>query len=172
MYELEHVGHEFCGDGKVTGFPSLETLKLEDMKILKEWHGIGVGQFPCLSELMIINCPQMTTLPKFPSLHRLVSDECNERILNSFPYFTSLSLKISNFRKLKSLPEGLLHPLGALKELKSIIGSLLPSHDIAGCGYTRAHISPSFGNFVLCQNHVFDRSTAFNTKTLFCPSMW
>ncbi|XP_043693617.1 putative disease resistance protein RGA3 [Telopea speciosissima] len=119
MYGLENLGYEFCGDGNVRGFPSLETLRLEDMKDLKEWKGAENGEFPFLHELIIMKCPKLTTLPRFPSLQDLVLDECHEKILSSFPHIISIcTLKMSNFRKLMFLPEGFFHHLSALKELR------------------------------------------------------
>ncbi|RVW70291.1 putative disease resistance protein RGA4 [Vitis vinifera] len=119
MSELESISCEFCGEGQIRGFPSLEKMKLEDMKNLKEWHEIEDGDFPRLHELTIKNSPNFASLPKFPSLCDLVLDECNEMILGSVQFLSSLSsLKISNFRRLALLPEGLLQHLNSLKELR------------------------------------------------------
>ncbi|XP_042480395.1 putative disease resistance protein At3g14460 [Macadamia integrifolia] len=119
IYGLENVGSEFCGDGNLLGFPSLEMLKLEDMKDLKVWKGAENGEFPCLHELIIMKCPKLTILPRFSSLQDLILDECHENILSLLPQMTSIcSLKMSNFRKLTSLPGGFFHNLSALKELK------------------------------------------------------
>ena len=119
MSELESISCEFCGEGQIRGFPSLEKMKLEDMKNLKEWHEIEEGDFPRLHELTIKNSPNFASLPKFPSLCDLVLDECNEMILGSVQFLSSLSsLKISNFRRLALLPEGLLQHLNSLKELR------------------------------------------------------
>ena len=100
MSKLESISREFCGEGQIRGFPSLEKLKLEDMTSLKEWHDIA-------------------SLPKFPSLCDLVLDECNEKILGSVQFLSSLSsLKISKFQRLALLPGGFLQPLNSLKELR------------------------------------------------------
>ncbi|WCJ39044.1 Disease resistance protein RGA2 [Euphorbia peplus] len=119
MEELKKIGREFYGEGKIKGFPSLKKLKLEDMRSLKEWHEIVDGEFPVLEELSLSNCPDVVNLPKFPSLFNLLLNDCHEAVVNSVQFLTSLtSLKISNFRKMDFLPEGLLQPLTALKELK------------------------------------------------------
>ncbi|XP_065868285.1 putative disease resistance protein RGA3 [Euphorbia lathyris] len=119
MEDLKNIGREFYGEGKVKGFPSLKKLKLEDMRSLKEWQEITDGEFPVLEELSLSNCPNVANLPKFPSLHNLSLDDCHETVLNSVQFLTSLtSLKISNFRRIDFLPEGLLQPLTALEELK------------------------------------------------------
>ena len=119
MSKLESISREFCGEGQIRGFPSLEKLKLEDMTSLKEWHDIEDGDFPLLRELTITNSPNIASLPKFPSLCDLVLDECNEKILGSVQFLSSLSsLKISNFQRLALLPGGFLQPLNSLKELR------------------------------------------------------
>ena len=119
MSKLESISREFCGEGQIRGFPSLEKLKLEDMTSLKEWHDIEDGDCPLLRELTITNSPNIASLPKFPSLCDLVLDECNEKILGSVQFLSSLSsLKISNFQRLALLPGGFLQPLNSLKELR------------------------------------------------------
>lgn len=119
MSELESIGHEFCGEGQIRGFPSLEKMKLVDMKNLKEWREIEDSHFPLLRELTITYSPNIASLPKFPSLSDLVLDECNEKILGSVQFLSSLSsLRISNFKRLARLPDGLLQPLKSLKELR------------------------------------------------------
>ncbi|KAJ9190583.1 hypothetical protein P3X46_001769 [Hevea brasiliensis] len=119
MLELESIGREFYGNGKIKGFPSLKKLKLEEMRSLKEWEEIDHGEFPVLEQLEVLNCPSITNLPKFPSLSDLLLDNCHERVLCSVHFLTSLSsLEILNFRRVDLLPDGLLQPLTALKKLK------------------------------------------------------
>lgn len=119
MCEVENIGREFYGEGKIKGFPSLEKLKLEDMRNLKEWQEIDHGEFPKLQELAVLNCPNISSLPKFPALCELLLDDCNETIWSSVPLLTSLSsLKISNFRRTEVFPEGLFQALSSLKELR------------------------------------------------------
>ncbi|CBI35149.3 unnamed protein product, partial [Vitis vinifera] len=104
MSELESISCEFCGEGQIRGFPSLEKMKLEDMKNLKEWHEIEEGDFPRLHELTIKNSPNFASLPKFPSLCDLVLDECNEMILGS-DLVSLQRFEILSCPKLVSLPE-------------------------------------------------------------------
>ncbi|KDP40513.1 hypothetical protein JCGZ_24512 [Jatropha curcas] len=119
MQDLESIGREFYGEGKIKGFPYLKKLKLEDMRSLKEWQEIDDGEFPVLEELSVLNCPRISSLPKFPSLQGLLLDDCHGSVLSSVQFFTSLSsLKIFNFRKTDLLPQGLLQQLTALKEFK------------------------------------------------------
>lgn len=119
MQELESVGREFYGKGKNKGFPSLKTLKLEEMRSLREWEGIDHGDFPVLEDLAVLNCPSINNLPKFPSLNHLLLDDCHQTVLSSLHFLTSLSsLEILNFRRVYLLPDGLLQQLTALKNLK------------------------------------------------------
>ncbi|KAG8645744.1 putative disease resistance protein RGA3 [Manihot esculenta] len=56
-----------------TFFPSLKFLNIDFCRNLKGWwrtcmEAKMVPQFPCLSHLMISNCPNLTLMPRFPSL--------------------------------------------------------------------------------------------------------
>ncbi|EEF49581.1 putative disease resistance protein RGA3 [Ricinus communis] len=119
MQELESIGREFYGEGKIKGFPSLKILKLEDMIRLKKWQEIDQGEFPVLQQLALLNCPNVINLPRFPALEDLLLDNCHETVLSSVHFLISVSsLKILNFRLTDMLPKGFLQPLAALKELK------------------------------------------------------
>ncbi|KAJ8648684.1 hypothetical protein MRB53_001707 [Persea americana] len=138
MHEVEQVGCEFCGTNVAHGFPALETLTIEDMPAFEQWDGVEEGDFNCLKELVLIDCPMLNRFPKLlslasllirnskelcaipslPSLHDLDLNGCNESVLADLSHLTSLSsLSISGFSTLKSLPEGLLQPLTTLKQL-------------------------------------------------------
>uniref|UniRef100_A0A803LZW6 Uncharacterized protein n=1 Tax=Chenopodium quinoa TaxID=63459 RepID=A0A803LZW6_CHEQI len=67
--ELANEDGEFVGGG-VAAIPSLESLKFQDMMSLKRWEGLQATQMPCLRELNITDCPNLTVLP---SLHLLCS---------------------------------------------------------------------------------------------------
>ncbi|KAF2322485.1 hypothetical protein GH714_017285 [Hevea brasiliensis] len=82
MEELESIGHEFYGKGKI-GFPSLMKLKLEDTRSLKKWKEIHHGDFAVHKQLEVLNCRSITNLPKFPSLSDLLLENCHQTILSS-----------------------------------------------------------------------------------------
>ncbi|RWR79784.1 putative disease resistance protein RGA1 [Cinnamomum micranthum f. kanehirae] len=138
MCEVERVGCEFCGINVANGFPSLETLAIEDMPAFKEWYCAKENDFSRLKELQLIDCsmlnrfpdlPTLTSLlirnsmelcaiPSLPSLRDLDLNGCNESVLADLSHLTSLSsISISGFPVLKSLPEGLLQSLTTLKHL-------------------------------------------------------
>ncbi|KAL7140265.1 hypothetical protein ABFS83_09G110400 [Erythranthe nasuta] len=92
--ELEFVGREFLGiittsssvgTTVIGGFPKLKTLKFEECSKWKEWEDIsaeeeqdcdGVSVMPCLTELKIYNCDELTELPQ--RLMRKVSSSLKE----------------------------------------------------------------------------------------------
>lgn len=141
MHAVKRVDLEFCSDGAVIGFPSLQTLEFKDFPELDEWHTHGREVFPRLHELTVWDCPKLkelphlppslkileiakcralTTLPMYPPLQELVLGQCDEMILNSLSYHTSSlsSLTISHFPQLKSVSPELLQPMTRLKILK------------------------------------------------------
>ncbi|XXG41250.1 hypothetical protein AAC387_Pa01g1755 [Persea americana] len=143
MHEVERVGREFCGIDVANGFPSLETLAIEEMPAFKEWYCAKEKDFSCLKELALIDCPtlsrfpdlptltsllirnskELCAIPSLPSLHDLDLNGCNESVLADLSHLTSLSsISISGFPMLKSLPEGMLQSLTTLKHL--LIGNM------------------------------------------------
>ncbi|KAM7267888.1 hypothetical protein ACFE04_010054 [Oxalis oulophora] len=82
MDRVEIVGYEFSGfDYKARKlFPSLETLWFQNMLNWEEWFSSAKADeedFPCLFELVIRNCPNLTgKLPYLPSLEKLVISQC------------------------------------------------------------------------------------------------
>ncbi|WJX58079.1 hypothetical protein P8452_43569 [Trifolium repens] len=147
MVNLKYLDDECHNSMEVRVFPSLEQLRLQDLPNLEGLLKVERGEvFPCLSRLHIYSsCPKLR-LPYFPSLKILRVWECNNELLRSISTFCSLtdltvfggdegvtsfpegmfrnltflqSLEISNFPKLKELPN---EPLSqALKHL-GIIG--------------------------------------------------
>ncbi|RWR79767.1 putative disease resistance protein RGA1 [Cinnamomum micranthum f. kanehirae] len=139
LYGLKKVGREFCGDGTVKGFPSLEILCFGSMSDLEECSGLEgdishvhqidirqcskLRELPCfpptLTKVTIYECEKLATFPSVPSICDLTLSGCDERILSSLQYLTSLSsLEISEFPNLTSLPNGVLQSLTALKVLR------------------------------------------------------
>ncbi|KAF7848111.1 hypothetical protein BT93_L2285 [Corymbia citriodora subsp. variegata] len=113
------IGFEFYGTKNA--FPSLMTLKFEDMPLWEDWsHCVGTGEvgvlFPCLEHLVIRNCSkligrlpsQLSSLRKLeikscpcldasssiislPSLNKLNFGGCNEGVLKGLLNLTSLT---------------------------------------------------------------------------------
>ncbi|XP_068669760.1 putative disease resistance protein RGA3 isoform X2 [Aristolochia californica] len=107
---------KFFGNGT---FPALQKLVLKNLLNLEAQFEVKEGDFSCLIELEVVNCPKLTALPSLPSLRNLEVGYCNEIILvNSLPYLTSVfSLVIRDLPRVKRLPNGLLQPLTELGEL-------------------------------------------------------
>lgn len=142
MQAVKSVSVEFHGEPspRVKPFPSLEFLRFEDMPEWEEWS--SPEAYPCLCELEIHHCPKliqqlpdhlpslvrldilgcpklMCPLPSLPSLGDLIVAECNEVMLRSMDYLTSLvTLRLDNISNLTSLNEELVHLLGALEVLE------------------------------------------------------
>ena len=129
MGKLESISREFCGEGQIRGFPSLEKLKLEDMTSLKEWHDIEDGDCPLLREL----CD-------------LVLDECNEKILGSVQFLSSLSslkeLRIQHFYRLEALKKEVgLQDLVSLQHFEILCCPKLVSFPEGGFPSALQHLS-------------------------------
>lgn len=120
------ISQEFTGTSEVKGFPSLKELVFEDMANLKRWASVQDGEFlPSLTELDIMECPQVTEFPPLPStLVKLKISETGLSILPEVhipsPQFSSslACLQIHQCPNLTSLKEGLLSQnLLALQQL-------------------------------------------------------
>ncbi|GLT38506.1 hypothetical protein SLA2020_127510 [Shorea laevis] len=139
---IETVGPEFYGNGT---FSSLEKLVFQNMLNWKEWTsptGSG-GEFPCLVNLEIKNCPKLTgQLPSqlsslvnlvingcpelrcssttsLVSLRNLHIGDCNVILLKSMIDLTSLTrLRIENISEMSCLPKCFTQFLTALENLE------------------------------------------------------
>uniref|UniRef100_A0A2N9HVW9 Disease resistance RPP13-like protein 1 n=1 Tax=Fagus sylvatica TaxID=28930 RepID=A0A2N9HVW9_FAGSY len=84
MEGIKRIAIEFCGDGcsSALPFPSLETLKFDNMLQWEEWSSSGIGgrgDFNNLQNIEIRNCPKLRKLPHdFPSLKRMSIKGCEE----------------------------------------------------------------------------------------------
>ncbi|EHA8586361.1 disease resistance protein RGA2-like [Cocos nucifera] len=59
-------------------FPSLMKIRLHNMKNLKIWKGMRERpSFPQLASLKISECPQLTTIPLFPTTQNLEIESCS-----------------------------------------------------------------------------------------------
>lgn len=125
---VKNVGLEFYGAGRpeVVAFPSLETLRYENMESWEEWSSTidtdeNVVVFPCLHELMLVGCLKLVnlSLPRLPSLRSLYIIECCEVVLRRMVIFASVTeLLLKNVIGLSKLHEGTIRELGALKNLR------------------------------------------------------
>uniref|UniRef100_A0A0D9WI37 Uncharacterized protein n=1 Tax=Leersia perrieri TaxID=77586 RepID=A0A0D9WI37_9ORYZ len=110
------INQEFSGSNEIMGFPSLKELVFEDMANLKRWISVQDGQLlPSLTELEVIDCPQVTVFPPLPpTLVKLRISETGFTILPevhvpSCQFSSSLTcLQINQCPNLISLQEGLL----------------------------------------------------------------
>ncbi|KAH0715259.1 hypothetical protein KY284_008164 [Solanum tuberosum] len=60
MHGIIEVTGEFYGSSSSKKpFNSLEKLEFEDMGEWKQWHILGIGEFPMLEKLSIKNCPKL-----------------------------------------------------------------------------------------------------------------
>ncbi|RYQ86587.1 hypothetical protein Ahy_B10g106247 [Arachis hypogaea] len=112
--ELVSIGPEFYGVSGCTGnqhFPSLEILTFYGMPAWEKWIHAGESEgckvFPCLRELHLEECPQLSgDLPTFlPSLTNLTMRYCNQ-ISTSLPRAPAMrSLHVDNCWKVEILEE-------------------------------------------------------------------
>lgn len=97
MSGVNELGPEFYGlvncspSSSVKPFPSLVTLVFQAMLEWQEWIFPEGGEFPCLKELFIQNCPNLTgsCLPKClpPSIQKVEISLCLKLVI-TFPRFT------------------------------------------------------------------------------------
>ncbi|KAM1139596.1 hypothetical protein FF1_039727 [Malus domestica] len=134
MDGINHVGLEFFGDGDDyrIPFPSLETLRFENMKEWEEWSSIEDGRldgFPGLCELSIFRCPKLRKFSHgFSSLKKLRIKNC--AALTTFSRLSGLgNLEPAEFPSLRQL---VLVGCSELDELPVTIPSL-EYLEIDGC---------------------------------------
>ncbi|XP_076919687.1 putative disease resistance RPP13-like protein 1 [Bidens hawaiensis] len=121
MDEVRAIGSELAGTGYA--FPSLEILKLRNMKSLLEWSTRdGVVSFPCLQKLVIRNCPNLVEVSpeELPSLNVLKIYECNSEVLRRLVQLASgvTEMKIEKILGLNDVVwRGVTEYLGAVEKL-------------------------------------------------------
>uniref|UniRef100_A0A7N0TXA0 NB-ARC domain-containing protein n=1 Tax=Kalanchoe fedtschenkoi TaxID=63787 RepID=A0A7N0TXA0_KALFE len=101
---IQSLGEEFYG-GSSNPFPALQKFEIRGMDTLKIWSlpGCNRREFLSLKELIIENCPELTTCPIcFPSLTILYIDECDKLLrpgmcggasLGNLPALKNLSMR-------------------------------------------------------------------------------
>eukprot|EP00268_Persea_americana_P060999 TRINITY_DN7655_c0_g1_i5.p1 TRINITY_DN7655_c0_g1~~TRINITY_DN7655_c0_g1_i5.p1 ORF type:complete len:1057 (-),score=191.91 TRINITY_DN7655_c0_g1_i5:214-3384(-) len=111
--ELVCVGHEFCGDGSIKGFPALEVLYFTSMENVEEWSDVREGEFPSLRKLVLLDWPKLKRLPNglqnLTSLKQLLIMGFHQLLLlpgHGLPLSLE-SLEITFCHSLTSLPMGM-----------------------------------------------------------------
>ncbi|KAK4565207.1 hypothetical protein RGQ29_007031 [Quercus rubra] len=119
-HAVKYIGNEFHGDSAIS-FPSLKEFRLHKMHDLEEWRTMnGRENFPCLSTLEIIECPELVGIPIIPSITGLTMRRDNAMLIRSVMNLTSLSSLVIDGMddELTVLPDGLLQNHKMLKKLK------------------------------------------------------
>ncbi|XVF37654.1 hypothetical protein REPUB_Repub20aG0028300 [Reevesia pubescens] len=145
--EIEKQKELSCAESTTIFLPSLEELSIEDCPNLKGWWKTDVDEasneqlpcFPCLSDLYIAGCPNLTSMPLFPLVRVLTLKETSwkpvqqtmklKRTTSEAPSSSSSSslfspfsklqkLQLSNIENLDSLPEEFLQNLTSLQSLE------------------------------------------------------
>uniref|UniRef100_A0A6N2NFD9 NB-ARC domain-containing protein n=1 Tax=Salix viminalis TaxID=40686 RepID=A0A6N2NFD9_SALVM len=174
MYNLEYIDSEGVGGKEVLEFfPSLKKLEIRNCHRLKGWWKKSRGEmiddsdesrveeelimlsFPCLSSLSIEDCPNLTSMPLFPTLNEylwLISTSSMplQQTMKMKPpvyYSSSFIRPLSNLKRLEirsiddmeSLPEVGLQNLSSLQLL--VIGNCprLKSLPLHGHGMPSLH---------------------------------
>ncbi|KAK9997565.1 hypothetical protein SO802_022251 [Lithocarpus litseifolius] len=147
MYEVRCIGEEFYSsyndqsDRNVKLFPNLRRLGLKWMHNLVEWKDkremtIASEVFPCLQELTIEGCYELTSAPcDFPSLKKLwisnIKSTAFEMISSKLTTLTSLN--INNVLGLAYFPKQLLQHNTGMMSLHirrcHELASISPQHD-------------------------------------------
>ncbi|XP_030949993.1 putative disease resistance protein At3g14460 [Quercus lobata] len=145
MSKVQTIGPEFYGEGCLTPFRFLEKLHFEDMQEWQDWIPCGVeyGDFPCLRELFISQCPKLQgklpnhlsslenfsikyceqlviSIPSLPILQELEIVGCKEVVSKNKEDLCLLKSIIFSIPGLKSLTKEFMEGLGKVKNLKVI----------------------------------------------------
>nr|POE93143.1 putative disease resistance protein [Quercus suber] len=143
MPMVQTIGPEFHGEGWLKPFQLLEKLHFEDMQEWQDWIPCGVeyGEFPCLRELFISQCPKLqgklpdhlpslekftirnceqlvVSIPSLPTLHKLNIMGCKEVVSNNIEELCLLESITFSIPGLKSLSREFMEGLAKVKNLK------------------------------------------------------
>ncbi|KAB1224988.1 putative disease resistance RPP13-like protein 1 [Morella rubra] len=136
MEGIKRIGKEFYGDGcsSAMPFPSLETLKFDNMVQWEEWSSSGVeggGDFSNLQEIEVFNCPKLRKFSHhFPALKKMSIKGCEE--LETLPEPFKVDNSLEKGREFPCLLELSLWTCSNLRELPQFFPSLAML-EINGC---------------------------------------
>ncbi|KAK9276735.1 hypothetical protein L1049_006271 [Liquidambar formosana] len=154
MYNVKCIGAEFYGYNQDDGasnsggetracarplFPALKQIGLWGMTNLVEWVKAARVAFPCLEDLSLQICQQLTTAPSpFSTLKklRIFAVDSSMPLTNISSNLSTLtSLSIERVSELRFLPEGLLQNNKNLASLEITTCSKLKyiTPDVSGC---------------------------------------
>ncbi|WMV56194.1 hypothetical protein MTR67_049579 [Solanum verrucosum] len=130
MHGLTEVTEEFYGSwSSKKPFNCLEKLEFEDMTEWKQWHVLGVGEFPILENLSIKRCPEVSleTPIQLSSLKRFEVIGCPK-------VFDDAQLFRSQLEGMKQIEELYISDCNSLTSLPfSILPTTLKRIEISGC---------------------------------------
>ncbi|KAI7757666.1 hypothetical protein M8C21_029655, partial [Ambrosia artemisiifolia] len=121
MDEIKVIGLECTSTASVT-FPSLEILKFVDMSSWEVWSTNSEVIFPCLQDLQIRNCPNLSdvSLEALPSLRLLTIYKCCGSVLRRLVRAASSTTKLE-IRSILGLTDevwrGVIENFGVVEEL-------------------------------------------------------
>ena len=131
MDNLKYLDDDESEDGmEVRVFPSLEVLVLRLLPNIEKLLKVERGEmFPCLSTLLMRNCPKLG-VPCLPSLKDLTVFGCNNELLRSISNSTFrglTKLEIFHGEGITSFPEGMFKNLTSLQSLWICVWNQLES---------------------------------------------
>ncbi|KAG8368557.1 hypothetical protein BUALT_Bualt15G0057900 [Buddleja alternifolia] len=132
---IMYIGQEIHGEKVEVSFPSLQELVMRDFPVLQEWASRdGTESFTNLRKLTIIDCPNLVSIPCFPSVDHLELRCCSSIALKCLENLTLLSsLVIEGFNELLCLPDKLIRNNHLLKSVR-----------LSSCPKLRS-LTPEFG---------------------------
>ncbi|XP_017604537.1 disease resistance protein RGA2-like [Gossypium arboreum] len=175
---LENVSETEMQEELVSGksttifFPSLEELQIDDCPNFKGWWKGDVGEasnphlpcFPCLSHLTINHCPNLTTMPLFPSV-----TELELKNTSSKPFQETMKLKLTKIEA----PSSILDPRSRLEylyidEVKDL-GSMSSLHQLYSLKVIRLSRLEALEN--VSKIEMQEELVSGKSTTIFFPSL-
>ncbi|XP_031282898.1 disease resistance protein RGA2-like [Pistacia vera] len=142
LYDLEYISQEpsnnYSSTPSTTFFPSLEELTLYHCPKLEEWWRIddddrvGLPSFPCLSKLRIEYCPNLMSMPLYPSIEELTLSRTSSKPLGqtmmlmnrvdpSTSFNSSAPLSTLSFMDISAIPDLESLPVEGMRNLTSLM---------------------------------------------------
>ncbi|KAH0747623.1 hypothetical protein KY285_009280 [Solanum tuberosum] len=133
MHGITEVTEEFYGSlSSKKPFNCLEKLEFEVMPEWKQWHILGIGEFPTLERLLIKNCPEVSleTPIQLSSLERFEVSGCPKVGV----VFDDAQLFRSQLEGMKQIVELYIRDCNSVTSLPfSILPTPLKRIEISGC---------------------------------------